>query len=32
MVISILVVYPDDHVADWELQLAGAAQHANRVS
>ena len=32
MVVRILVVYPHDCVADWEPQLAAAAQHPERVS
>lgn len=31
MVISVSVVYPHELVADWELQLAAAAQHHERV-
>ena len=32
MAISVLVVYPHDCMADWELQLAVAAQYRKRVS
>ena len=32
MVLSVLVVYSSDCVADWELWLAATAQHHERVS
>ena len=32
MVVSVSVIYPRDCVADWELQLAAAAQHHKRGS
>ena len=32
MVFSVSVVYPHDQEADWELQLAAAAQHHKRVA
>ena len=31
IVVSLSVVYPRDHVADWELWLAASAQHHKRV-
>ena len=27
MAVSVLVVYPHEHLADWELRLAAALQH-----
>ena len=32
MIVNVLVVYPCDCMADWELWLAAAAQHHKRVS
>ena len=32
MAVSVLVVYPHDSVADWQLQLAATAQHPKKVS
>ena len=31
MIITILVVYPHDHIADWELLLATVAQNQGRI-
>ena len=31
-VVSVSVVYPHNHMADWELQLTAAIQHHERVS
>ena len=30
MVVSASVVYPRDHIADWELWLAATGQHQER--
>jgi len=32
MALSVLVVYPCDHMADWELPFLATAQHHERVS
>ena len=32
IVVNVSVVYPHDHVADWELQLTLAAPHHEKVS
>lgn len=31
-VINVSVIYPCDHMADWQLRFAAAAQHHERVS
>ena len=31
MVVSVSVIYPCDSMADWELQLAAAAQHHESI-
>ena len=32
MVESVSIVYPCDHLVNWELQLTAAAQHHKRIS